>query len=189
MTDQQIVLLYWNRDEQAIRATREKYGAFCRCIAMNILADPLDAEECENDTYHALWNAIPPHRPDPLTPYIGRITRNLSLKRLRQNCAQKRGGGKADLSLDELLVCIPDGRDISDRLEARELGQIIDKFLRSLPPLQRHIFVCRYWYCDSVEQISQQFGLGQSRVKMTLHRTRSKLKQALEKEGVFIEEK
>ena len=189
MTDQEIVSLYWMRNEQAIQETRSKYGAFCRGIAMNILADSQDAEECENDTYHIAWNNIPPQRPDPLAPYIGRITRNLSLKRLRQKGTQKRGGGNHDLSLDELQGCIPEGQDFTALLEARELGRTIDRFLRSLPEKQRRIFICRYWYCDSIEEICRQFGWGQSRVKTTLHRIRLKLKKELEKEGLFYAEK
>lgn len=189
MTDHEIVVLFWARDEQAIEETRSKYGSYCRSIALNILADRQDAEECESDTYHTVWNCIPPQRPNQLAPYIGRITRNLSLKRLRQKRAQKRGGGSHDLSLDELLGCIPKGQDFGAILESRELGRIIDRFLRTLPDQQRRIFVCRYWYCDSIEEICNQFGWGQSRVKMALHRTRLKLKLELEKEGVFVAEK
>ena len=189
MTDQEIVLLFWKRDEQAIAETRNKYGVYCRRIALNILADPQDAEECENDTYHTAWNTIPPQRPEQLAPYIGRIARNLSLKRLRQNRTQKRGGGVQILSLEELLDCVPDGQNFNAVLESRELGRIIDRFLRALPDWQRRLFVCRYWYCDSIEEICKQFGWGQSRVKMALYRIRCKLKTELEKEGVFVAER
>lgn len=188
MTDQQIVALYWARDEQAIAQTCRKYGPYCRQIAFNILANLQDAEECESDTYQALWNSIPPQKPEQLAPYIGRITRNLSLKLLRKKRAQKRGGGVSDFSLDELLDCIPKGYDFNNLVEARELSRIIDRFLRTLQEQQRRVFICRYWYCDSIEEICKQFSLGQSRVKMMLHRTRAKLKQELEKEGVFIAE-
>lgn len=188
MTDREIVVLFWARNEQAIHETRSKYGAYCRRIALNILADHQDAEEYENDTYHTVWTSIPPQRPEQLAPYIGRITRNLSLKLLRQKCTQKRGGGVHALSLDELSDCIPRGQDFGAVVESRELGRVIDRFLRTLPEQQRRIFVCRYWYCDSIEEICNQFGWGQSRVKMALHRTRLKLKQELEKEGVFVAE-
>ena len=130
---------------------------------------------------------MPPQKPDHLAPYLGRITRNLSLKRLRWNCAQKRGGGKVELSLDELAECIPAARTFQETLDARELARIMDGFLRTLPPESRWIFLRRYWYCDPVETIAKMLNWGQSRVKMSLHRTRNKLRATLEKEGIFVE--
>ena len=188
MTDQEIILLYWDRNELAIRETQRKYSSYCRKIAVNILLDIRDVDECESDTYLTVWNTIPPQRPSELAPYLGRITRNLSLKRLRQNTAQKRGGTTATLSLDELLDCIPECRSFDATLEARELGRCIDRFLRTLPQMHRRVFICRYFYCDSLEDICQRTGWGMSRLKMTLLRVRNKLKTYLEKEGVFIEE-
>lgn len=188
MTDQEIIVLYWDRNELAIRETQRKYSSYCRKIAVNILLDIRDVDECESDTYLTVWNTIPPQRPSELAPYLGRITRNLSLKRLRLNTAQKRGGGVHTLSLDELLDCIPESKTFEATVEARELGQIIDRFLRTLPTIHRRVFICRYFYCDSIEEICQQTGWGTSRMKMTLLRVRNKLKSYLEKEGVFIEE-
>ena len=185
MTDAEIVALYWERNETALAETKQSYGAYCRRIAHNILTDLQDVEECENDTYLVAWDTMPPQKPDRLAPYLGRITRNLSLKRLRSNRAQKRGGGTPCLSLDELAECIPQGQSFQETLEAWELARVIDAFLRTLPAEQRWVFLRRYWYCDPVEEIGKHLGWGQSRVKMSLHRTRNKLRAVLEKEGVF----
>jgi RNA polymerase sigma-70 factor (ECF subfamily) len=187
MTDLEIVTLYWERNENAIVETKRGYGAYCRRIAQNILTNLQDVDECESDTYLTAWNTMPPQKPDTLAPYLGRITRNLSLKRLRWNQAQKRGGGKGELSLDELAECIPAGKTFQEALDARELARIIDRFLRALPAEARWIFLRRYWYCDPVETIAKQLGCGQSRVKMSLYRTRNKLRDTLEKEGIFVE--
>ena len=188
MTDQEIVVLFWDRNELAIRESQRKYSAYCRRIAGNILADRRDIDECESDTYLTAWNTIPPQRPGELAPFLGRITRNLSLKRLRLNTARKRGSGIACLSLEELQGCIPEGKTFEETIAARELGRHIDRFLRSLPDMSRRIFICRYFYCESLEELCRRTGWGMSRVKMTLLRTRNKLKSYLEKEGVFIAE-
>ena len=185
MEDQQIVELYWDRREQAIDETRAKYGPYCRRIALGILCDEQDALECENDTYLAAWNAIPPHRPKMLSTFLGKLTRRISLDRLKNRLAQKRGGDTAPLSLDELAGCIPDGQSLSDDLEAKELAGAISDFLRTLPLRDRQIFLRRYWHCDSISQIATQTGWSESKVKMNLLRTREKLREFLRKEGFF----
>lgn len=185
MEDEKIVELYWQRQECAIDETRQKYGAYCRSIALNILADTQDAMECENDTYFAAWNAIPPHRPKVLSTFLGKLTRRISLDRFKARTAQKRGGDTVPPSLDELAQCIPDGQSLSDELEARELANLISQFLRTLPVRDRQIFLRRYWYCDSISQIAAHCGSGESKIKMNLLRTREKLRQYLRKEGVF----
>ena len=185
MEDEKIVVLYWDRQEQAIDETRAKYGPYCRRIALNILADEQDAQECENDTYFAAWNAIPPHRPKVLSTFLGKLTRRISLDRLKNRLAQKRGGDTTPLSLDELAQCIPDGHSLSDALEAKELAQHISAFLRTLPLRDRQIFLRRYWYCDPIAQIAAQTGWGESKIKMNLLRTREKLREYLRKEGFF----
>lgn len=188
MLDTQIVELFWCRNEQAIAQAKQKYSQYCYSIAYNILRNSQDAEECVNDTYLAAWNTIPPQRPDNLAEYLGKICRNLSLKRLRDDSVIKRGGAANTVSLDEFATCIPAGKDFREELQAWELTQLLNEFLRSLSAQDRRVFVCRYWYCDSVEEICIQFGFGKSKVKMILLRTRNKLQEFLIKEGVFCEE-
>ena len=147
MTDADIVTLYWARDEQAIAQTAQKFGAYCRKIAMNLLGSQEDAEECENDTWMAAWNSMPQNRPDKLAPYLGRITRNLALDlRERQN-AKKRGGGQTETVLEELEFCLPAGDHTAQEVESAETARSISAFLRSQPEQARNIFIRRYWYC------------------------------------------
>lgn len=186
MNDESIIKLYFDRDPQAISHTREKYSAFLLNISNNITGSRQDAEECENDTYLAAWNTIPPQNPRAFSAFLGKIIRNLSFKRLRSKSAQKRGGGEGEVSLDELEYCIPDSHSFCDTIEEKELARYIDNFLEGLSVTERKVFVCRYWYCDSVSDICKQFGFGESKVKMILLRTREKLRKYLERSGVFI---
>ena len=186
MTDADIVTLYWARDEQAIAQTAQKFGAYCRKIAMNLLGNQEDAEECENDTWMAAWNSMPQNRPDKLAPYLGRITRNLALDlRERQN-AKKRGGGQTEAVLEELEFCLPAGDHTAQEVESAETARSISAFLRSQPEQARNIFIRRYWYCDATADIAKRYGIGESKVRVTLHRMRTKLKAYLEKEGVCL---
>ena len=185
MDDSQIVDLYWKRQDKAISETKKKYGRYLFSIAQHILMQHEDAEESVNDTYLGAWNSIPPHRPAVLSTYLGKITRRLALKKHRMNTAEKRGGTEAALSLDEVADCIPSNHTIDEQLDNRELVSILNDFLSELPETQRKVFVCRYWYCDSIAQIAQRFAWSESNVKMTLLRTREKLKLRLKKEGIF----
>ena len=174
------------RDEQAIAQTAQKFGAYCRKIAMNLLGSQEDAEECENDTWMAAWNSMPQNRPDKLAPYLGRITRNLALDlRERQN-AKKRGGGQTETVLEELEFCLPAGDHTAQEVESAETARSISAFLRSQPEQARNIFIRRYWYCDATADIAKRYGIGESKVRVTLHRMRTKLKAYLEKEGVCL---
>ncbi|MBQ8408686.1 MAG: sigma-70 family RNA polymerase sigma factor [Clostridia bacterium] len=186
MDDNKIIELYFARDEQAISETKAKYGKYCLKIAYNVLGNYEDAEECENDTYLGVWNAIPPTRPQMFSAFIGRITRNLSLKKLRARVAEKRQGSEAVISLDELGDCVPDGQSFDEGLNEKELAEIISLFLRSLNVTERKVFVCRYWYCDPISDICSQFGFSQSKVKMMLLRTRQKLSTYLQERGILI---
>lgn len=186
MEDSKIVALYWARDEEAIRQTQIKYGRYCYAIAYSILHSREEAEECENDTYLDAWRSMPPHKPQLLSAFLGKITRRISLDKWRRSTAEKRGGGEVSLSLSELTDCISDSKSIDDNLQADELAKLIDAFLRTLPPDERSVFLCRYWYFDTVADIAKQFGFGQSKVKTMLLRTRRKLKTHLEKEGITI---
>ena len=185
MNDERIIALYWKRDEQALSETRKKYGKYLYSIAYNIVKCNEDAKECENDTYLSAWNAIPPTRPQMFSAFLSKIIRNIALKKYRSGSAEKRGGGKNDIPLDELYECIPDNKTFDKSLESHELSEILNSFLHSLPKTERRIFVCRYWYCDKISDISKQFGFTQSKVKMMLLRTRDKLRTHLIEEGIF----
>ncbi len=182
MEDRQIVELYWRRSEAAIPETEMKYGGYCRAIAMHILASKEDSEECVNDTWLRAWNSMPPARPDRLRAFLGRITRNLSLDRYRLDTSKKRGGGQLELALDELCDCLPDSRSGPDADEFA-LTQLLDRFLASLSGEARVIFLRRYWYMLSVREISDGMHIGESKVKMSLMRSRERLRALLEKEG------
>ena len=181
MEDDSIVNLYWARSENAISETSKKYGDYCYSIAYGILGNAEDAAESVNDTYLDAWNAIPPHRPTILSTFLGKITRRISIDKWRRRTAEKRGSNEITLALDELDECIPTKRSVEEEVELAELAKVIDRFVMSLPPVQRRVFICRYWYLDSISAISQQFGFSQSKVKMMLHRQRMKLLGILEK--------
>lgn len=187
MEDHLIVELYWERSENAIAETSSKYGSYCYSIAYNILANAEDAEESVNDTYLGAWNNMPPHCPSILSTFLGKITRRTSINKWQKGNAGKRGGGEIVLALDELENCIPDGNSVENEIDAAELAKMIDAFIMSLPITERRVFICRYWYLDSISAICQQFGFSQSKVKTMLHRTRSKLLSYLIKEGVYYD--
>lgn len=182
MEDQQIVDLYFARSESAITETDRKYGRYCHSIAYNILEDHEDAKEIVNDTYLKAWNTIPPNRPDPLKPYVGMISRHLSLDRYEEYHTQKRGG-QVPLVLEELAECIPDKDSREDIGESVALKDALAKFIRSLPDKTQRIFLRRYWYASSVAEIAEEYGMRENSVNVLLHRTRKKLKDHLQKEG------
>lgn len=175
MDDAKIVQLYWDRNEQAISVTANKYGNYCTSIAINILGNREDAEECVNDTYMNAWNSMPPHRPNILSTFLGKIVRNLSIKRYKHNTADKRGGGQATVVLDEIAEFVSDTDSVEQEIDHRELVKAIDSFLDRLPTDKRSIFVCRYWYFDSVSDIANRFGMTENNVSVTLNRLRLKL--------------
>ena len=183
MDDQAIMDLYWAREERAIDETEKKYGAYCRSIARNILRDRSDTEECLNDTWLQTWNSLPPQRPSVFPVYLGTITRNLSLNRIRRASAQKRGANKLELAYEELQESVPAGATVEQQVAARELGRSLDRFLRNLPQKDCSIFLRRYWYMDTNLQIAQRYHMTEGGVKANLHRTRKKLKAHLEREG------
>jgi len=183
MEDSEIVGLFWARSEQALAETAAKYGAYCRRIALDILRSPEDAEECVNDAYGKAWDAIPPHRPERLSTFLGKITRNLALQRSLRGRAQKRGGGETALALSELEECVPARGEVGDALDAQTLATALDAFLRAQPARARRLFLARYWYLLPVAEIAARCGLSESSVKSSLFRTRSKLKIWLEREG------
>lgn len=184
MEDQQIIDLYFDRNEQAITETDVKYGKLCHSIAYNILSNREDSEECVNDTYIGVWNAIPPTRPDNLMAFICRIARNLSLKRLEYLKREKRSADEI-LSLDELAAVLPDERyapDVSDE----DVGRLISQFLRTQKEDVRNVFIRKYYFFDSVKEIAERYSFTESKVKNMLFYTRNKLKDYLIKEGFKI---
>lgn len=185
MEDKQIIALYWDRSETAISETDEKYGRYCHYIAHGILQNEEDTVECVNDAYLRTWNAIPPQRPNNLRTFLGKITRNLALNRYEQRSAEKRGGGVIPQVLEELHECIPDGDSTEKIIDKIVLQEILNRFLASLKPDARKIFVRRYWYCNSVQEIASEYGMTESKVTVTLCRTRQKLARILQKEGLL----
>lgn len=185
MEDQDIIALYWAREEDAIRETAAKYGGLCRSIVGRILASPEDGEECLNDTWLGLWNAIPPQRPSRFSAFVGRITRNLALKRFDYLTAAKRCPEMV-CSLEELGDCVSGRAGVEDELENRRIEEAIDAFLRSLGEEKRTVFLRRYWYFDSIERICRRTGYSQSKVKSMLYHTRQKLRDYLESEGIEV---
>lgn len=184
--DKQIIHLYWARAETAISETANKYGSFCRYIAYNILHNDQDSEECVNDTYLRAWRSIPPQRPSMLKAFLGAITRNLALDKYDQLKTEKRGLGQTPAALDELRGCLP-AQDNTERVaDHTVLVDVLNRFLASLPAQQRKIFMRRYWYFNTIREIAAAYGVGESRVKMSLLRSRNELRQLLEKEGISI---
>lgn len=186
MDDSIIVDLYLSRDESAISLTAEKYGSKLRTIAYGILSSKSSAEECENETYLEAWNLIPPHEPRTyLFPFLGRIIRHLAIDEYRKAVSQKRDAYVCELTR-EMEECIPGKKDVAEIVDAKELSQAISQFLENCTYEQRNLFVRRYWFFDSISEISKRYGYSQSKVKTTLFRLREALKDYLEKEGYTI---
>lgn len=185
MDDDSIIDLYINRSEQAILETKKKYGAYCRTIARNILSNYLDVEECENDTYMATWNTIPPKYPEKFKVFLGRIIRNIALDKYSYNTAKKRNK-EFECILNELEEFIASNHTVEIEYEEGEIARVINQFLYTLEEEQRHVFIRRYWYSDSIIEISEKFHMSQSKVKSSLFRMRNKLKIYLEKEGITL---
>ena len=185
MEDEKIVQLLFARAENAISELSARFGKQLYCIAYHILENQADAEECTNDTYFALWNAIPPVLPDPLAPYVYRTGRNMALKRLHRNTAKKRNS-HYDISLEELNGCLP-GENLEQIIDAKELGRAINHFLESKSKGSRYIFIRRYWYGDSVGEIARALNMKETAVSVRLNRLRNSLKSYLKKEGYHYE--
>lgn len=186
MTDEQIILLYWTRNESAITETDTKYGRYFHYIAFGILRDDEDAKETVNDTYLKAWNTMPPQKPNHLKAFLGRITRQLSINRMEWNTAKKRSGSQYHIALDELRDCIPGADSGEDYADITALRDCLNAFLRGLPSEARRVFIRRYWHIHTVSEIAADFGFSESKVKTLLMRTREKLKQYLIQEGFYL---
>lgn len=184
--DHQIIELYWQRSETAIQETQYKYGPYCRAIAQRILSSAEDSEECVNDTYLSAWNTIPPHRPIPLSAFLGRITRNLALNRYKRDHTQMRTPDQVPLVLDELHECIPAPGSTDRLIDELVLTDLLNRFLGELSKENRMIFMRRYWYLTPVYRIAADFSISESKVKISLYRSRRKLKELLQKEGYML---
>ena len=183
MEDQRIVDLYWERNESAIPETAAKYGKYLQRISYQILSNAEDAEECVNDTYQDAWQSMPPHRPSILSTFLGKITRRISIDLWRKRSAEKRGSGAVALALEELEECVSGTGDVESEAIRHELQRKLNAFLLGLPQVDRQVFLCRYWYMDSISDIAKLFSYSESKIKSKLHRTRKKLRALLEKEG------
>lgn len=185
MDDQKIIDLYWSRSESAISESNQKYGKYCYSIAYNILTNNEDAEECVSDTYMAAWKAMPPQRPSILATFLGKITRNLSIDCWRSRSRYKRGGGEIILALEELEECVADSQTVEKAYEQKLIALVFNRFLESLQETERQIFLCRYWYLDSIADIANYYGFSNSKVTSMLYRTRKKLRAVLKKEDLL----
>ena len=182
MDDKGIIALYFDRSEKAISETAVKYGKYCFSIAFNILTDKEDSEESVNDTYLSAWNCIPPRKPAKLSTFLGKLTRNISIDRWRNMSAQKRGNGEVDIALDELSECVSGKQSIEEVIIQKELVACLNRFLATLSDDERIVFLCRYWYVNSINEIADKTGFSIGKIKSMLHRTRGKLSRQLEKE-------
>lgn len=185
MDDNEIVELYWERKEEAIRETSLKYGRLCTRIAKNILSSYEDSEECVNDTYFAVWNAIPNERPNIFSAFVSRITRNLALKKYEYISAAKRNPA-AVTSLEELEDCVSGTDSVESEIEKKHIENTIDTFLWQQGDEKRNIFIRRYWYFDSIENICKSTGFTQSKIKSMLYEMRQKLRKKLESEEIEV---
>ena len=181
--DKQIIDLYWRRAETAISETAKKYGRYCHSIAFNILHSHEDSEECVNDTFFNAWRTMPPQRPGKFAAFLGTITRYLSLNRWEQYSAEKRGCGQVPLVLEELNGCIPASENVEQVVDDLALTELLNRFLGTLSTDSRKIFMRRYWYMNTIKEIAKGYSMSESKVKMSLLRSRKELKQLLEKEG------
>ena len=186
MNDEEIINLYFSRNQNAIVETDAKYGSYCRQIAGRILDDPRDTEETVNDTWMKAWAAIPPNRPTVLKLYLAKITRNLAFTRYRHETAKKRGEGEMERTLDELDDCISSNQSIDDELNKAELTASIQRLLQTFPEQHRSIFIRRYFFVETTGQIAHRYGMKESNVLMILARVRKKLKTHLIKEGYYL---
>ena len=183
--DKRILLMLNNRDEQALTATAAKYGALCRSVALDILGNEQDAEECINDALLAIWNAIPPAQPENYRAYLLKILRNIALDRYKAKQRDKRGSGQYADALDELAEILPGTQNTEDTVEQREMLEAVSRFLETLPKTQSDLFVRRYWRFSSFEDLAHDYGMTVNHVRVTLTRLRKRLQKYLRKEGLL----
>ncbi|MBO6140997.1 MAG: sigma-70 family RNA polymerase sigma factor [Ruminococcus sp.] len=185
MNDKDTYKLFFERNEKALKLVDKEYGRYARFIASNILPSPEDSEEAVNDAYNALWNSIPPNKPDSLKAYLAKTVKNISLDKLRKQTAAKRGEGQADAALDELAEVLRDSSTPETELDKRILTETVGQFVGELEPKSRKLFLQRYWYLCSIAQIAKENKMSEGAVKTALYRLRLRLKEQLEREGLL----
>lgn len=183
MEDEQIIDLYFERNEQAIFETNRKYGGYCYCVADAVLNSREDSEEVVSDTWHQAWKSMPPQRPNVLKMYLAKITRNLAFSAYRSRTAAKRGGGELEVALEELEGCLSDVKTPEQQLDFQELVASVRHFLDTIPEREQNIFIRRYFFVEKTAAIASRYGLRQNNVQQILSRTRRKLKSYLIQEG------
>lgn len=183
ISDEEIIQLYWDRDEKAIQATDNKYGKYLYVITYNILRDNMDCEECLNDTYLCTWNKIPPQRPSVFQNFLSKIARDVAVDKYRKNTASKRVPSELISSLDELDECVPSTSSVEEEMLLREMSRLLNKYLRECGRRDEFIFVCRYYYADSISYIAEMLNVSESTVFRDLAKLRKGFQQILEKEG------
>lgn len=183
MQDEEIIALCFEKNEKAIDEISAKYGAYSRKVAENVLRNPEDAEECFNSALLAFWKCVPPEKPENLRVFLAKITRNLALNKLREKNTEKRGGNENAEVFEELSECIPSGENVEESFIAKELGESINRFAKKLPERERNVFIRRYFFMETMEEIGKRFGISAGNAAAILHRIRKKLRKHLEKEG------
>ena len=186
MEDHEIIQQFWDRNEGAVREASRKFGNYCRSIARGILNNHEDSEECVNEALMRAWESIPPKKPQSLCAFLGRITKNIALNRIKLLNTEKRGGGELALVYEELSEIISDAKSVEDTMERKEMMTSISRFLRRSKDNERQVFVLRYWYCCGVPEIAQELGLKEENVYVILSRTRARLREHLKKEGYDV---
>ncbi len=186
LEDTQIIELFFDRNEEALTRSTEKYGGLCLSIAQRILSNRQDSEECVNDTWYGAWKAIPPAKPLSLSAFFSRITRNLAVDKLRRRTAEKRGSGEYTAALSELDECIPAAVNIERQFEAAQTAGVINRWLSGLSNEKKAVFILRYFYLCSIADIAGRLDISVSKTASVLHRERIELRKALEKEGITI---
>lgn len=185
MESERILLMFYNRDEQALEETVNEYGVLCRSVARNILGSDEDAEECLNDALLTVWNAIPPAKPKNYCAYLLKLVRNAAFDKFKARKSAKRGGGQTTEALDELSEIFPSADNVETEVEQREMMQAVTKFLEQLPKHQRDLFLCRYWQAMSISDLAVKFHMTENNVKVTLSRLRKRLETDLREEGLL----
>ena len=188
LSDEKIIEMFWDRDERAISETDRKYGKYLYAIAYNIVHDHPDCEECLNDTYLGTWNKIPPARPTAFQSFLSKIMRNIAIDCFRKNTAQKRVPSEMTVSLGELDECMAYQSDMEEDRMVRELAVMLNDFLAGLPKRRQFVFVCRYYYADSVAKIAEMLGLSEKTIRRDISQMKADLKAFLEKGGYFYEQ-
>lgn len=186
MDDNTIVELFFERDEAALSELSGKYGGYFSSIAERIVCNREDALSCVNDAYLRAWNTIPPARPNALKAFVGKLVKCAAVSMLRADNAKKRGGGEFAVVLDEISDCVSESGSVEDELEKKELINAINDYLKKCREFDRRAFVLRYWHCESVSEIARRLGSSESKVSVSLFRTRGKLREFLEKEGYAL---